>query len=40
MLIPMLAHAQEIEQTLSLIELARMQLCDHGKKSAASRSAA
>jgi phosphotransferase system enzyme I (PtsI) len=32
LLIPMLAHAQEIEQTLSLIELARMQLCDARQK--------
>ena len=32
LLIPMLAHAQEIEQTLSLIELARMQLRETRQK--------
>ena len=32
LLIPMLAHAQEIEQTLSLIELARLQLADARQK--------
>ena len=32
LLIPMLAHAQEIEQTLSLIELARLQLNDARQK--------
>jgi phosphotransferase system enzyme I (PtsI) len=32
LLIPMLAHAQEIEQTLSLIELARLQLRDARQK--------
>ena len=32
LLIPMLAHAQEIEQTLSLIELARLQLRESRQK--------
>jgi phosphotransferase system enzyme I (PtsI) len=40
LLIPMLAHAQEIEQTLALIELARLQLRDARQKFDASRSAA